>query len=267
MISASRIGLCLIICNIYDMQIRALLHERGRFLMTLLVEFSCHILIVVSEIVLIWLLLVSHIPIVARLAPKHIKKNCMLGQSQNANLVVQNSNSEKLKEVCVMKHKLVFLVVLATILFVASVHAQFDPINLGESVTAVELSTSDSVYLEQYRGMTDSQRVARAWRHTLGRNSYSYPNPDSVQPGDEVLTPMGTYFVARPGDTDHMWHGAEMFVAKIVNPYLNGMLPIHVPKPDTMETADTTTSDVFAGNDFEMPWWVWLILACIVLGI
>lgn len=162
-------------------------------------------------------------------------------------------------------HKLLIATLLTVLLCTVSSHAQM---NLSQPITAVELSPSDSAYLEQYRIMDGDQRIARAWRHTVGRNSYSYPNPDSVLPGDELLTPLGTYCIAESGGTKHMWRAAELFVATIVNPYFNGTLPTPpLPEPDTLISGDTAVVVAGDSSDLTAIYWLAGILILVALGI
>lgn len=169
------------------------------------------------------------------------------------------------------KRNLVFLVVLTVVLCAVGGNAYYGnwyPTNIGEPITSITLSPSDSAYLNQwYQGLTDSGQVKRAWLHTIGRNSATHPNPDSVAVGDELLTPMGTYCIAQPGTTRHMWRAAELFVATIVQPYFAGTLPVVNPGPevDSLPAGDSTT--VVGQTDDDSPSWYWLVALLAAAGI
>ncbi len=165
---------------------------------------------------------------------------------------------------------LVFLVVLVALCAIGTnaYNRQWNPINIGDPITGVTLSPSDSVYLEGYRHLSHERQIALAWLHVKGRNSYSYPNPDLVMPGDTLLIPLGNYYVARSGGTDHMWNAAALFVAKIVRPYLDGVLPVVVPTPTVdSSTVSDTMAAVNTHDGLRIPWWGYVLLGLILLGI
>ncbi|MBW2647692.1 MAG: hypothetical protein JRE23_16255 [Deltaproteobacteria bacterium] len=149
----------------------------------------------------------------------------------------------------------------------ASVNAQFDPINLSKPITAVKLSQSDSTYLEEYRFLPDSVKVGKAWRHICGRNSYELDSLDIVLPGYQILLPLGfTPLVAKAGGSDHLWSAAEYYVDTYVDPYLNGTLPI-VPWESDSVIPDDSTATATTINSSETPWWHWLIVGLVILWI
>lgn len=218
---------------------------------------------VIFSSVLNWLLSVFHIPIVARLAQQYFKKTLYAGTVIKADLVVQNSNSAKHKEVCV-KHKLTSLVMLVALVVISSgTSAQID---LSEPFTYVSLSQSDSTYLDEYRFLTDEGKISRAWRHICGRNSMEFADSNVVKEGDYILVPLGNYYTVKKTDgKDHMWRAAECFVANIVNPYLNGTL--FVPDNVTLFIPSLDQPSVPADSGSAYPWWYWLIAGLFILGI
>ncbi len=128
------------------------------------------------------------------------------------------------------------------------------------------LSTSDVSYLEQYRSMSGTERISKAWLDIKGRNSYLHPNPDVVMPGDEILLPIGFGpYMAKAGGKDHMWRAAEYYVATYVEPYLNGTVPANMAespqKPDSVKVEVPVIVPTY------MNWWErnWLLLLIMLL--
>ncbi len=148
---------------------------------------------------------------------------------------------------------LTILIVLATlVVFAPSASSQYTPF--------------DSSYYEPYRGMTDVQKVDKAWLEMLDINSDHFPDSSMVFLGDTILLPHGRIYVIGSSDGwDHMWRTAGYFVDCYVDPYLNP--PVVQPAPASVVITDSADTTATANSNGNMPWYGLAIFAIILLGI
>lgn len=118
-------------------------------------------------------------------------------------------------------------------------------------------------YLEQFRDMSPEQMINKIWLDVCAMNRGRYPDSNKVQPGDTIQLPLGQYYVAQRGGTDHMWRAAIWFTDALVQPYLRFGNAPDTNQPVVAEVQGPSVPTTSNGISL---WWL-LILIPILVGI
>ncbi len=118
------------------------------------------------------------------------------------------------------------------------------------------ISPVKGLYLEQFREMNPKQTIDRIWLDICAMNRSRYPDSNKVRPGDTIQLPLGQYYVAQQGGTDHMWRAALWFTDALVMPYLRFGAP-DTTRPVAVEVQGPTTPKASSGIS---PWWLLILI-------
>ncbi|MDP2815198.1 MAG: hypothetical protein Q8O19_00790, partial [Rectinemataceae bacterium] len=110
-----------------------------------------------------------------------------------------------------------------------------------------------------------SEVVPKIWAVIVSQNQDRFPNPDLVMPGEVIVLPNGSHYIAQSGGTDHMWKAAEWYTCNVVYPYVIDDTTTTTSTASVKNTTNVVTDTNDKGDWWH--WWYWIPIAALVIWV